>query len=515
MKSLSKHLMMLTLLFGAGWQLASAQSAGANDPAARLGLSLVEYTSRYDLDYERNHYENTLQLYQPDNKLTAGMLHEGNNYIVFHRQDARDGDTEFARINLNAVKTTPQSEVIDMLDFYQDGDGAHSGTTTITQAMLGNGSWGTNGTNLIWQASGYAYISGAGGFTYTVPAGYNNAMLQFIIYVGPNARGGYFAYNYNNEGWSIAATASANGVADFVVDGVSTGDVISFYGARVYNNNYQLYQSPDIELFGVLEMPQSYVPTIEVTPTKSEKSNGNWGEPSPIGNSMTLTPNDQVNLAALGTITDTFDEPTSDNTHPESYTYSATFDANVVLPEGSSTGMDFQASADFSACTTSNPGSAAMTGYDGWSFNESYAYSSGGIISMYIQFYGAVIFTMPDTFMGNSVNVTITTSTGTDGAGIVLVNGQSHTFTAGSTYTWTVPVTAGGIIEFKSDGQTYSADITRIIITNGNGNGMSAPAINGKGKSSLLPRALKAHQAMPVETQQFKSTRNNKVKIND
>ncbi len=502
-----KTLLMPVLLMMTGWTLAQAQST----PAQRIGLTLEDNRSVYTTVGERNQYENDLRLSQPsgDNNLTAGMLNEGDNYIVFHRIDDKNEDVQFGRINLETTKVVPESQVIDMLDFYQDGGGAHTGSTTITQAMLGDGSWGTNGTNLIWQASGYAYISGQGGFTYTVPEGYSNAMFEFIIYVGTNARGGYFAYNLNNEGWTVAATAQAGGVSSFVIDGLNTGDVISFYGVRVYNNNYQLYQSPDIELIGVVDMPSSYLPEYTVTPSYNSNVDGNWGADISLGNSVTYNPNDHVDLYGLGVITDSFSEGTAYNDHSTHYTYKVDFDANVLLPGT----VNFYASADFSACTTSDPSSGALTGYNGWSFNGSNAYSSGGIISMYIQFYGAIIFTMPEDFMGNSVTVTVTTSTGSDGAGIVVVNGQSHTFTAGSSYTWTVPVTAGGTIEFKTDGTTYSADISRIVISSGNGSAMGAPqqtersARMIKGKKDLV---IPAH---PIA--ESKKERNISVKIND
>lgn len=494
-----KHLMMTALLITVGWIGATAQSGGATSASERIGLKLAEYTSQFDKDNERNHYVNTLRLCQPSGKpsLTAGMLNTGENLITVHRTDSKDGDTAVGSINFSAVKKTPASQVIDLLDFYQDGEGAHTGSTTVTQDML-PANWGTNGSNLIWQASGYAYISGQGGFTYTVPAGYNNVMLQFIIYVGTNARGGYFAYNLNDTEWSVAATATAGGSSSFVVSGVSSGDVISFYGA-INQDGYYLNDSPDIELIGVLHMPDSYVPTIEVT--------GN-------GTTTVYQPNDTVNLYGLGAIVDDFSESTSDNTHPESYSYHATYNANVILPSGSATGTDFSATANFTGCTTSDPASATMTGHNGWSFYSSRAYNSSAGICMYIQYYGAIIYTMPASFMGNSVNVKVTTSTGSDGAGILVVNNEQHTFTAGSSYTWTnVPVTTGGIIEFKTDGQTYSADIVSIEITSGNGSSLNAPRYQGTTAASHAIKGLRPRALSPAA--ESKQERIINVKIND
>ena len=513
------YLITCSLLIALGWANTLAQESPTVTPAQRLNLELINNVSRYNIDEQQNEYTNTFRLTQPtDYKLTAGMLKQGDNYITLHRID----DCSFARFNLSANITTPKSEVIDLLDFYQDGDGAHTGSTTITQAMLGDDSnWGTNGTNLIWQASGYAYISGAGGFTFTVPTGYSNATMQFIIYNGTNVRGGYWAYNLNDEGWGVAATATASNSSSFVLTGVNSGDVISFYGVRVYNNQYQLYQSPDIELIGVVSLPSSYVPTIEVTPTLSywEQNNDDWGTPGSLGGSTTYTPNDAIDLPSLGDISDQFAEQTDNNGHSDYYNYKADLDANVIIPTNGETGLDFYASADFTACTTSDPNSGTLTGHNGWSFNGASAYmdDNNGIWA-YIAFYGAIIFQMPETFMGNSVTVTVTSGPNLDNSdnnytGILYVNDVLYTFTGSGTHSWTVPVSAGGIIEFKTDGQTYSTDIASIVISSGNGHAMSAPAQASNGEFTSLPRGLKVKTALPIE--QSKKQREFKAIIND
>lgn len=507
-----KHLLVFTMLCVSGW--AHAQLAAGSSPAAeRIKLTLVDNQSTYTTVGEQNDYVNLFRLSQPNGsyQLTAGMLNEGDNYIVFHRIDDQGVDSTFARINLNAVKTVPESEVIDGLSFTSNPP---SSQTTITQAMLPD-NWGTNGSNLIWQTSGYAYISGQGGLTYTIPAGYSDATVMFYISVGSNARGGYFAYNLNSEGWTVGASASAGSSSTIVIGGLNSGDVISFYGVRVYNNQYQLYQSPDIGSIYILTMPNSYLPTIDVSPTVSYKDGNNWGTPTTLGQGQTYNPNDTVNLYNLGTVIDAFYAETDQNSHSDYYNYNVTFSGNVVLPSGSSTGVDFYSSADFSGCTTSDPSSATMTGYNGWTFNESYAYSSSNIISVYIQYYGAIVFTMPDSFMGNSVTVTVTTSTGSDGAGILYVNDVLHTFTAGETYTWTVPVSANGTIEFKSDGTTYSADINSIVIRSGNGSALNAPMLTGTSQNNGIYNqpGLKKDASIPVIDS--KKERINNVKIND
>ena len=518
-----------SLLLATGWANALAQGTPAVSPAQRLKLDLVDNRSTFVINEQQgtyeNHYVNTLSLSQPGNdnpnKFTAGMLNEGDNYITVHRYDDEANDTPFARINLSATTTTPKSELIDMLDFYQDGAGAHSGSVTLTQEDLGNDSnWGTDGTNLIWQASGYAYITNTTGFTFTVPAGYSDAKMQFIIYNGTNVRGGYWAYNLNDEGWKVVASASAGGESSFIINGVNSGDVISFLGAQ-YNNGYSLYYSPDIELIGVVHLPNSYVPTIEVTPTLSywDQNNDDWGNPNSLGSSTTYTPNDAIDLSSLGNVTDQFAVQTDNNGHSDYYNYKASLDANVIIPSNVETGLDFYASADFTACTTSNPSSGTLTGHNGWSFNGASAYmdDNNGIWA-YIAYYGAIIFQMPETFLGNSVTVTVTSGPNLDNSennytGILYVNDVLYTFTGSGTHSWTVPVSARGTIEFKTDGQTYSTDIASIVISSGNGHAMSAQAQAANCESTSLPRVLKAKAALPIE--QSHKQREFKAIIND
>lgn len=505
MRLLTKHLLMFAMLCSSGWTFAQTS------PAERLSLTLEDNRSTYTTAGERNNYVNTLRLNQPsgDNKLTAGMLNDGENYIVFHRIDDLGNDTEFARINLSAEITANELEVIDGISFSSNPP---SSQTTITQAMLPD-NWGTNDANLIWQTNGYAYVSGSGGLTYTVPAGYSNATIMFYITVGSNARGGYWAYNLNGEGWSVGATASAGYGSTIVVGGMNSGDVISFYGATRGTSGYSTSQSPDIDGMYVITLPESYLPTIDVTPTVSYWDGTNWSAPTVVGQNQTYAPNDAVDLYGLGLIRDEFYAETDQNNHSAYYNYKVTFDGNIDLPTGSSTGLDFYSSADFSACTTSNPASATMVGYNGWTFNESYAYSSNSIISVYIQYYGDIIFTMPSNFMGNSVSVTVTSSTGEDGAGILYVNDVLHTFTAGETYTWTVPVNANGTIEFKSDGQTYSVDISRIVISSGNGSALNAPQNTSTSQTDKLSAKQGLKKFAPIGESQ--KERINNVEIND
>ncbi len=459
-------IVLFGLLLAVGWTNVMAQQQPSVSPAQRLALSVVDNQSLFDASAQTNTYTNTLRLSQADGpfKLTAGLLNDGNNYITIHRLDNTGGDVECLRVNLNTEEIEFESEVIDMLDFYGDGSSAPSSNHTVTANELAGTCWGTNGSNLILQTSGYAYISAQGGLTFTVPDGYSNASIEFVIYVGSNARDGYFTY-YNGT-WNMGDQATANGVSAFIVTGLNSGDEVSFYGG---NSNYYLTQSPDIKIIGALTFPTTLVPDLQVTPTVSTWDGSAWGSETSLGNAINCTPNDIINLDGLGNLDDIFSVSTATDNYPDSYSYKADLDANIVLPV-SGTGSDFTATADFTAATSSDPTSAAFTGPGNWEFLGAVTYTPSAGRCCYINSYGTIMYVLPDDFMGNSVSVTVTTSTGEDGAGDLIVNGVSHTFTAGETYTWTIPVTANGTIEFKAAASAnYSPDFTQITISSGNG----------------------------------------------
>ena len=514
MKLLTKHLLMFAMLCSSGWAFAQTS------PAERISLTLEDNLSTYTTAGERNNYVNKLRLNQPSgsNKLTAGMLNDGNNYIVFHRIDDQGNNSTFARVNLNAQVAEAEMEVIDGIGFSSNPP---SSQTTITQAMLPD-NWGTNGSNLIWQTNGYAYISGQGGLTYTIPAGYNNAIIQLIIYVGSNIRNGYFSTNYNDSGWSVNSTqvSAGGGYVVKTFTGVNTGDVISIYGARASGSSYYLSESPDIDDIYFREIPKTLASSIEVTPTISRWQGNDWGAETSFGNSVTYSPNDLIDLYNLGEVSDIFYAETSENAHSDYYNYKVTFDSNIDLPSGSSTGLDFYASADFTAATSSSPTTSAFNGPNNWTFLSANIYTPSAGKCCYILSYGSILYTMPSSFMGNSVNVTITSSTGSDGAGPMYVNGVLHTFTAGETYTWTVPVSANGIIEFKANAtddytNTYSIDFTQIVISSGNGSSMNAPAQAISKPMTLKYKNSRLYPNMPEPTSESKHECDNIIRIND
>lgn len=522
MKILSKHLLMLSMLLVSAWASAQTAPTTGPSPAERINLTLVNNRSAYTTAGERNNYVNTLRLSQPGNdnpnKLTAGLLNEGDNHIIFHRIDDLGTDSTFARINLNAVKTEAEMEIFDGIVFSSNPP---SSQTTITQAMLPD-NWGTNGSNLILQTNGYAYISGQGGLTYTVPDGYNNAVIQLIIFVGSNARNGYFATNLNGAGWIVngSQVSAGGGYIIRTLSGVNTGDVISIYGAEASGSSYYLSASPDIDEIYLRELPKTLAPSIEISPTISHWQGNDWGAETTLGNSVTCSPNDTINLYGLGVVSDSFYAETDQNNHSEYYNYKTTFGGYIDLPVGSSTGLDLYASADFTAATSSDPSTATFTGPSNWTFLGSNIYSPSAGMCCYILSYGSILYTVPSTFMGTSVYVTVTSSTGSDGAGELYVNNVLHTFNAGETYTWPVSVGPNGTIEFKANAtdsytNTYSIDFTSIVISSGNRTSMNEPS-----QGSIKPIAQKykngnINHGIPEPIGETKEMLNKKVSIND
>jgi len=505
--------MMTILLMFTGWTIAQAQDA---TPKQRINLTRVDYKSTYTTQGELNQYENTLRINQPDGpyKLTAGMLNNGDNFITFYRKDDKGNDTEFARINLNADITIPEEEFISVLSFYGDGTNLPTSDVTITSEDL-PANWGTDDEGLLWQTNGSATITTSTGLTFTMPDGYSNATIQLIVYVGPNVRGGYFGHKYNDGDWYVSSQVSANSA--YVIGtfaGVNSGDVIAIYGGE-YSGGYYLAQSPDIDIIAVAQVPTTLIPTATVTPTISTKDGDNWGAETSLGNATTYSVNDTINLYALGNVTDIFNESTTNNDHSVYYNYAAALDANVVLPAPSSTGLDFYASINFTDATSGDFNSATFVGPNNWSYMGTNVYSPSAGTCCYIMYYGSLMYTMPESFMGDNVSVTVTTSNSTDGEGTIIVNSIPHSFSAGETYTWSVPVYANGSIEFQSirdnEDISYTPDFTSIVISSGNGNSLNAPS--QKYSTTHKSKAFIAGRPMPKA--EGKREHNSMIKMND
>lgn len=564
--------MLCSLLLATGWTNALAQGSPTTSPVERLKLTLVDNKSTFNIDEQKNYYENTLRLSQPDGnyKLTAGLLKEGDNLITFTRTDDQGGTLDFARINLsaNARESEPYIAVsptaitltgpvpatgqfafggwslnedvtisIDNADFsvsptvispvnhdiepqyitvtYNGNETEANATVTITSEAgtrtvevtyredAGDGiigsidfyndyphssteitvpsPWsvvtpdGEAGT-IYMQTNGYAYVAGGSLLTFTVPAGYSNATVTLAIEIGPDA-GYYLAIG--NSLYQVEA-----GYTYYItLNGVSSGDEITFYGIRQQNGSYYYAYSPDFGSIIIYEgevdpnskAPRRGVPplrvkapAIAVAPTISywDNETSTWGEATSLTDSKIYLPNETIDLSGLGNVVDAFSVSTALNDHPSSYTYHAFLDADILIPENGSS--SFHASLDFNQCTSSDPSTAVITGENNWTFTYVGVYNgpnSSNTYCGYIQSGGNITYYVPNTFSGNTVAVTVTSGIGIDGAGSLMVNGIPHTFTSGSSYTWNVPVGANGAIIIQPlEGADWSVDLARIEI---------------------------------------------------
>ena len=121
MQPITKHLLMFTLLLLAGWCVTSAQSPVGNDSGGgeSLSLLLVDNSSQFDPDSEKNLYCNKLRLQNIN--ITAGDLNDGDNLFLFHRVDDKGVDVVFATLNLHAAGYNPRVVVPSLTYNQQSG----------------------------------------------------------------------------------------------------------------------------------------------------------------------------------------------------------------------------------------------------------------------------------------------------------------------------------------------------------------------------------------------------------
>lgn len=446
--------LLFSLLLMTGWANALAQGTATETPAQRLKLTLVDNKSTFNIDDEVNHYENTLRLGQADgnNKLTAGLLKEGDNYIVISRQgDTEANATEVARVNLNANIVKREAEILTDIE--------------LTSTTLNEPGWSVSNNRALSYSGTYGCcrISSGYSITYTIPQGYEGGTIMLNI---GTYTAGYFKFNNGS-----AQQAQANTWNRYSFSGLNSGSTITIQGC---NNRGTNANSPYIAGIYIIWVPPTIVPTINVTSTYSKKVDGNWVNVSTLG-SNSYSPNDNVNANSYNVeYTDDFNESTSDNSHPNSYNYSVNMDANIDWIDLSG---DFYASVDFSKGDGQDMETAEYIGPNNWDYLlVSYYTPNGYTPALYLTDGAELIYTMPATFAGNSVNVMVTTPNHSGGSGKLVVNGESYTLTAGSSHTWTVPVSANGVIRFlNAIGENYTCDISKIVIQSGNGSANSAP----------------------------------------
>ena len=469
-------LLLFGLLLAVGWTNAFAQQQATVSPAERLSLTVVDNQSVYDVAAQTNTYTNTLNfaLGSGDQKVTASMLNEGDNILTFHRLDNTGGDVECARVNLNAAHAE-----VGNLDF--SSYTAPSSDQEITDLPAG---WSTENGNVILQTNGSGYIPSATNsafLAFTVPNGYDNETVILTVEIGNNNRDGYIGISQNTtESWSMCATTAGNSLNLYYT--VSSGDVIRFVGIESYNGNWYIADSPDITM---IELKNK---DITVTPTVSYYRNESWTTPVALPNTSatTYSINDIITLS--GQVADEFSvEITTDNNHPDSYSYKADLDANVMFPTSDIGGDNFYAKVDFSGCTSTDAESATFTGPNNWEFNAARAYHPSGYDWCgYIVEGGSIIYTMPNTFTGSSVTVEVTSATTGDGAGHLIVDGIDYQFSSGETHSWNVTVSANGTITIEPiEGETFSIDIANIVIRSGNRSSMNAPRLSNNQTPSM------------------------------
>ena len=441
---------LCSLLLAAGWTSSMAQQAPTDSPSQRFALTVVDYQSVYDINSQTNTYTNTLRLDQPtsDNKFTAGMLKAGDNIITVSRQGIKDDENDgtpvdVARVNLNAEIVKGEIETLSELTFT---------STTVNQS-----GWSANGLRSSgWGSSGY-YIRSGNNYhlTYTIPAGYSEVTI--IVSIGT-----YTAGNFKING--RVSSATANQYNNYYFTYMSSGDQIRIQGCNSSGNNAD---SPYMESVNIYVLP-SLLPSVNITPFVSYKTGDSWGASTSLASSSPNKPNDFINFDGLNAdVTDTFSESTADNSHANSYSYTATLDANISWSNTDMSG-DFYASADYENGNGTIAG-FVLKGPNNWEYQLVGA-QDNGIMCMWLPYYGSILYTMPNTFAGSSVNVVMKADSGTNSGGSILVNGVKHTFSPGETYTWTLPISANGTILFTCDrDENYTLNVSKVEIIGGNG----------------------------------------------
>lgn len=467
-------IIMFGLLIAVGWTNALAQQQPTVSPAQRLALTVVDNVSVYDPVEQTNTYINTLQLTQPGNdnpyKLTAGMLNNGDNIITISRQGMKDGVNEgspvdVASINLSAEIHKPNAnpQEITRLEF---GDYS-TGNITLQSP------WASNG---LTNASSGARIRGGSNYyiRYTIPQGYDNGI--FILNILTNSTGTFRILGQT-------ATVSQAGWVSYNLTGLNSGGQITIQGPTS-TTQYSPYM---VRLY-IEWLPLDMMPSYKVTPSIT---NGNGD--TTTGTQITYTPNDYINLSAIGTITDKFTVSTEDNEHPDAYNYATNFNADVEFPSGSEV-PNFYASVDFTTTQYADPATSEIVGEGEWAFPGSSIYmvdNDGHSGCLMDESFGKIIFYLPNSFAGHQVNVTVSSCVAY-GAGDLYVNGVSHTFTNGSSYTWTVETSANGIIMFeKPSSETYSIAFEKIVISSGNGSALGAPRHENNDQSVNMTKSTK------------------------
>ena len=506
MKSFSKKSLLSVLLI-AVWITGLAQSSGS--PSQRFKLVLVDNKSTFVIDSEQNHYVNTLGLSQPDSPylLTADMLYEGDNIISVTRLDDKGDSIECARVNLHATFNGPSVIISPSVSYYRDNSWGNE--ESLGNAFTCQRNEAINLAGIEWSddfnestvgnahSSQYEYIAsmdanillpdpsmpvlltpdndidmGAETSVETLVSGYYFSQPATLTITGPFAvYPSTLTADQVNNGTMVAVTFTGSNHS-------GTGTLTITSGAMTRTLNISHRSAPPViiadpttvnisggatsgtfSVHGIdLAGPITIVgdANFSVSHTSISMEEAMDGEIT-----VTITPNTGVYGTITGTIT-----LTSPDAEP--VTVQVTYES------------PFYASIDFNKCTTTdNPKSGEIIGYDGWTLTNITIYTpTSGHFAGYLQRGLSFTYTMPSTFIGNRVYVTVySDGTGSSGAGDLSVNSSNHSFGSGETYTWTVNVSAGGTITFAAPSNNWSCDIAKIVISATNSATMNKPKV--------------------------------------
>ena len=492
--------------------LGQAQSTGA--PNQRLRLDLVDNKSTFDIDNEQNHYVNKLRLNQSDSpyQLTAGMLNEGDNIVTVKRIDDNGNETECARINLRTVINASSVVITPDASYYRDNswsDVEPVGTTITCQfdevidlsSIEFEDDFIESTVNNMHPAR-YEYsasmdanivlpdpsipviltpdndiIMGAETSVEVLVSGYYLTEQATLTITGP------FAVNPStltadevNNGTMVTISFTGSNHS-----GTGTLTITSGTTTRVLNISHRsappvIIANPmTVDISGNATSGTFTVHGTDLEGSITVTGNSNFTvsptsiamEEAMAGNvTVTITPKSGIFGTITGTIT-----LTSPNAEP------VTVQVNYDAP--------FYASIDFNKCTSSDPSTAEIIGYNCWTLTNVKIYKPGNYCA-YLSQGNSFTYTMPATFTGNTVYVTVTSDTGSDGAGDLLVNNSNHTFTSGSSYTWTVNVSASGTITFSApSSSSWSVDIAKIAISAVNPAALNRPRIVKRSRNEI------------------------------
>ena len=160
--------------------------------------------------------------------------------------------------------------------------------------------WSVNGTQLRKQSNGYFYILDGSGLNFTMPSGYNNANVKFVVHIPSSTDYYRGSFNFATQAGTYSiATSAQNTDYEAVISGVNSGDVINIHGTcYVGSTGTTLYNySPDFSTMYV------YV----------EGGQGGQGY------------NDPLYLADIMFV-DQFNASTKKDTHPYRYGYFLQYD---------------------------------------------------------------------------------------------------------------------------------------------------------------------------------------------